>query len=229
MTGLLKGNVLITRPFEDAQRIGDLVNAKNYSPYYVPFLNVVLHKKDMSALDGYGGLIFTSRNGVRAFCANSDNRTLPALVVGDATKHMALEYGFKDVQSAQGNVEALKDLILKNVSDKPYLYVRGQEITQDLDGYNVVSKILYHTDMNKKIDDKLCQDIGAGGFDYAMFFSNRTAQAFVAYVQENELCEGLKETKALCLGASMVKSVSVLPWKSTEVAVKPEAISVIDL
>lgn len=58
-------------------------------------------------LTGIAALAFTSRNGVDAFAALSDDRSRPVFAVGDATAEAARAAGFSRVRSASG---ALGDL-----------------------------------------------------------------------------------------------------------------------
>lgn len=59
-------------------------------------------------LDGVAALAFTSRNGVDAFTALSDDRSRPVFTVGDATAEAARAAGFAVVRSAGG---AIGDLV----------------------------------------------------------------------------------------------------------------------
>lgn len=225
----MRGKVLITRPIEDAQDVSFAIKRKDYDVVCAPFLAVVLHDKILTNLENYSGVIFTSRNAVRAFCKNATERNLSVWTVGNSTKELALEMGFKDVQSAGGTVKNLKDIILKANNIKPLLYVRGQDISKEIDHENIHEEILYHTDMIKKIDENIEHQISLSEFSHILFFSARTAQAFVNFANNAKISHGLKQTKALCLGDSMVSFVSVLPWKSVEVAQKPNRESLLKL
>lgn len=62
-------------------------------------------------LAGIAALAFTSRNGVAAFAALSDDRSRPVFTVGDATAAAARAAGFATVRSAGGAVEDLARLL----------------------------------------------------------------------------------------------------------------------
>jgi len=62
-------------------------------------------------LTGIAALAFTSRNGVAAFAALSDDRSLPVFTVGDATAEAARTAGFAAVRSAAGALEDLARLL----------------------------------------------------------------------------------------------------------------------
>lgn len=58
-------------------------------------------------------LTFTSINGVEAFAVLSRQRDLPVFTVGDATAEAARAAGFDDVQSADGALGDLAELIAR--------------------------------------------------------------------------------------------------------------------
>lgn len=221
--------VLVTRPMEDAGLLAKFLEEKGYKVVCTPFLKVVFHDKLLNDLEHYSGLIFTSRNAVRSFCHNEKNRLLPVYTVGDATQDLALELGFKDVQSASGSVRDLKAILPSHKADNPLLYICGAHISHDLSAEGIQSETLYRTEKIDKIDKNTFNMIKEGVFSDILFFSTRTAEAFVNFILKNQLEQGVAHTKALCLGASMIKSLSVLPWKSVEVAKSPDRESVLAL
>lgn len=62
-------------------------------------------------LTGIAALAFTSRNGVDAFAALSDDRSRPVFTVGDATAEAARAAGFDPVHSAAGALGELARLL----------------------------------------------------------------------------------------------------------------------
>lgn len=62
-------------------------------------------------LDGVDALAFTSRNGAAAFAALSDDRSLPAYAVGEATAQALRALGFGTIRTAGGDAEALATLL----------------------------------------------------------------------------------------------------------------------
>lgn len=225
----MAGKVLVTRPIEDSADIATQIQQKDYQVECCPFLKLVLHDVKIANLSRYCGLVFTSRNAVRSFCENTLNRTLPVWAVGDATANVARENGFQDVHSAGGDVRALREILPVAEQSKPLLYVRGEHISQELDLPYVDEIIAYHTEIIKEIPLNTLKLIARGEFSDILFFSKRTASAFVESVQQLENYEGLKATRGLCLGDSMVNFVSVLPWKSIEVAKHPTKESIVAL
>ena len=224
-----RGTVLITRPDGDSRQISNDIKAKGYDVLCVPFLNVILHEQQMDDLESYAGLIFTSRNGVRAYCQNTQKRDLPVWVIGDATADIARAEGFSNIHNAKGDVQDLEKILKNGRSETPFLYIRGRDVARDIEGKNIQEKVLYHTEKIEQIDNAVMDSIEAGDFSHITFFSTRTAQAFIECVEAAGIKNGLRRTKALCLGDSMLKSLSVLPWRSIEAADAPNRKSLLTL
>ena len=254
----MRGTVLITRPIEDAKIIADLVTQKGYAAFTEPFLKVVFEETSLPDLKIYEALIFTSANGVRAFCDKAQERNLPIFTIGKNTAEAARQAGFKIITNADGDVDALTKILPENMSEKPYLHIRGKHISRSLSPQNqdlsIDEKILYHTEKIEEISDECLEMICRGKFSHILFFSERTAESFVNYIRTQKLIKTpnaqalglektpnaqarglektpnaqalgfektLERTKALCLGASMVQCLSVLPWQEIVIAERP--------
>ena len=187
--------VLITRPEIDAKSTAIAVQEKGYEVFCQSFLEVIYHDDLISDLEKYSALIFTSINGVRAYVQNIQNRDLPVFTVGDRTQAEVRQAGFKQVKSASGNVDNLIKLLSEEASKKPYLYVRGEYVTraikEALPNVRIEEKILYHTEIKEEIDTECVDLIRGGGFSDALFFSKRTAQAFVITITHDHFLKAL--------------------------------------
>ncbi len=109
-SGAEKPLVWITRAEPGAEATARRVAALGYEPVVSPLLTME-SLADPVGVAGVGALAFTSANGVRAFAAASDVRELQVYAVGDHTADEARELGFRRVESASGDIEALVDLI----------------------------------------------------------------------------------------------------------------------
>jgi uroporphyrinogen-III synthase len=125
--------VWITRAEPEASATGERVRALGFEPVVAPVLEVqpVGRAPDLT---GVGALAFTSRNAVRAFAAQSPERSLPVFAVGDATARAATDSGFTEVSSAGGDVAALASLIAgrKEALNGEVLYLAPEEPAGDL-------------------------------------------------------------------------------------------------
>ena len=105
--------IWVTRTAPDAEATAERLRALGHAPLVAPVLEVRPIGGPAPDLEGVGALAFTSRNGVNAFAAISAARDLPVFVVGEATARAARGSGFARVQSADGDVAALAELIAR--------------------------------------------------------------------------------------------------------------------
>lgn len=99
--------VWITRAEPGASATAGRVRALGYAPLVAPLLVVEATGPAEVDLSGVGALAFTSANGVRAFAARSQARTLPVFAVGAATAQAARATGFAEVAHFDGDVNDL--------------------------------------------------------------------------------------------------------------------------
>lgn len=104
--------IWITRAQPGADATASRVRALGHEPLVAPLLDVQPVGGGEIDLTGVGALAFTSANGVRAFADLSTVRTLKVFAVGAATAAAAKSAGFRQVLSADGDVEALAEGIL---------------------------------------------------------------------------------------------------------------------
>jgi uroporphyrinogen-III synthase len=104
--------IWITRAQPGADATASRVRALGHEPLVAPLLDVQPIDGGEIDLDGVGALAFTSANGVRAFADRSATRGLKVFAVGAATAAAAKAVGFRQVLSADGDVEALAEGIL---------------------------------------------------------------------------------------------------------------------
>src|SRR5690242_5683689 len=100
--------VLVTRAEPGASETGERLRALGYQPIVEPVFAVA---PIPVALPAFDALAFTSANGVRVFAKLSPRRDAPVFCVGGRTADAALEAGFSNVRSADGDVAALAELI----------------------------------------------------------------------------------------------------------------------
>ena len=230
----MKNVVLITRPEDDSTTIAYAVNQKKYLAFCEPFLDVVFYDTELPNLENYGALVFTSANGVRAFVLKSERRDIPVFTVGDNTLEEVRCHDFATYKSAQGNVDDLINMLADENIEGSALYIRGEHISKQLDGavsgLDINEFTLYRTEKPQQISPNCLDLLRQGIFSHVLFFSARTAETFVALISGDvQAVSGLKRTKALCLGDSMIECLSVLPWQDIMVAAEPNRDGLLDL
>jgi uroporphyrinogen-III synthase len=114
----------------DGEATANRLRALGHAPLIAPVLQSRALDCEID-LTGVTALAFTSRNGVRAFAERCTRRDLDVFAVGEGTAQAAREAGFRQIRSADGNVEALAKLIVR---ERPglVLHPAAAEPAQDL-------------------------------------------------------------------------------------------------
>jgi uroporphyrinogen-III synthase len=125
-----RGTVWITRAQPGAEATARRVEARGLIALIDPLLEI----RDLAPavdLTGVAALAFTSANGVEAFSKLTAARDLPVFAVGEATAQAARAAGFSEASSADGDVEALAQM-LAEVRPSLVLCVGAREPAADL-------------------------------------------------------------------------------------------------
>ncbi|OYX46261.1 MAG: hypothetical protein B7Y90_16285 [Alphaproteobacteria bacterium 32-64-14] len=124
--------ILVTRSEPGASETAQRLEALGYAPIVEPLFAIAPIDIVLPAFDA---LAFTSANGVRRLAALSPRRDVPVFCVGARTADTARAAGFSHVSSADGDVSALGDLILKQLPVGARLLHAGNEESRgDLSG-----------------------------------------------------------------------------------------------
>jgi len=148
-------------------------------------------------------LIATSRNGVRALSAWPAAvkwREAPLFVTGEGTARTAADTGFTDVRPGGADAAALADRILRDVAKDAgsLLYAAARDRTGApaggliAAGYDVRTVEAYRAEWVTELDPTVAEAFRAGSIDGILFFSRRTAEAFVAALVAAGLVESLR-------------------------------------
>jgi uroporphyrinogen-III synthase len=142
--------IWVTRTAEGADKTAHAIEALGHKAIVAPVLAV--ETLDVRLDQPFDAVIFTSRNGVKAFAARSDRRDAPAWCVGDATADAARDAGFDAIVSAEGDVEALFELMkAKAPRHIRYLYASAKTPSAPLtawlwaEGFRVSQTPVYDT------------------------------------------------------------------------------------
>ncbi len=222
--------VLITRPRDDGERLAEILRGKGIEPLLEPLFRIGHRGGPTLDLDGVQALLVTSANGVRAFAARDDRRTLPVYAVGDASARAATEVGFADVESASGDVEALARLVRRRLDPArgALLHAAGTTVAGDLAG--MVAKagfayrraVLYEARAADGFSAATARALKAGLVDGILFFSPRTAACFVDLVRAGGLTGVCGRIIAFCLSPAVAGTANALTWREICVAARPD-------
>lgn len=230
--------ILLTRPRADAEELAELLDARGHEVLLEPLLEIVAVPGEPVVASDSQALLFTSANGVRALLARNAGdisalRHLPVYTVGDATGRAAKEAGFAEVVSASGDVKALASLVASRVRPEagPLLHVAASDVAGDLtgllgaQGFTVTRAVLYEAKKAEALSAETAGALRRGEIPVALFFSPRTAAAFVALAGAADLAPALGRTTAVCLSAAVADAIDDLPgaasWRDILTAAEP--------
>jgi len=234
--------LLVTRPKEDADSLSQALLEKGHEAVRCPLLTIAPDPKAAQnwqtlAKETVQGLIMTSANGVRSFCALEKKRTWPVYAVGDATARAAMEAGFKTVHSAQGDVASLATLIVEKVDPTKGALVHsaGSDVAGDLKGaldsakYRYERLVTYRADLVTALPPAIVADFKAGRYDGVILYSPRTADHFVSLVKKEKIAANLKSVTAYVLSQAVADGLKSLTFKAVQVAQAPEQAALLTL
>lgn len=201
--------IWITRAQPAAEATAARVRALGHEPIIAPLLTVQPAEGVEIDLCGVCALAFTSANGVRAFIEATPDRSLRVFAVGPATAQVVRAAGFKNVLSANGDVEALAEGIAARKRDLKgcVLHPGAAEPAGDLVGALAVHGIearrliLYDTVAADLTYDELAilTDV-----DAVLLHSPKAAEALVQLLKTSSL----PKLRALCLSKAVMKPLA---------------------
>ncbi|WP_247877949.1 uroporphyrinogen-III synthase [Azospirillum sp. TSO22-1] len=234
--------LLITRPAEDAEPLARRLRELGHVPSVEPMLDMVWLDGPAPELKDVQALLFTSANGVRAFVRRTDRRDRPVYAVGDATARAARESGFDSVESASGDVYALAELVGERGRPEAgvLLHVAGTTVAGDLSGllgskgFAVRREAMYEACPSAVLGRGTAAALAEGGIDAVLIFSPRTARSFVRLLRGAGLLDRCRTVDVLCLSPAVAEAARTcdaehVPWKSVQVAERPEQDSLLAL
>ncbi len=220
---------LITRPREDAGELVGELRRRGLTPVLAPLLTIHNRAGVIPALEGVQALLLTSANGARALAAATKNRDIPVYAVGDATARTATGLGFGSVESAGGDVVELARLVSDSLDPNSgtLYHAAGTRLAGDLagglreKGFTVVREALYEAQAATQLPPEAKEGLAAENIDMALFFSPRTAVAFVTLVCDADLASGCERVTAYALSQAVGDALRPLPWRAISVAARP--------
>ena len=231
--------LLVTRAEGQAEETAAELRARGHEPILAPLLDIVLGRPPENLVEP-AAIAVTSRNGVKALAAWPEAgawRGKPVFVTGEATAAAAREAGFADVRAGSGDVAGLCDRILAELpaANGPVLYVTGRDRAGDLagalagTGYDVRTVEAYRAEARPELDPAVAEALRAGTIDGALFFSARTAAAFVDRVEAAGLAGAAARIVLYALSEAVAAPRHRLGTADIRVAERPEAAALLAL
>ena len=214
-------HILLTRPLEDCHEMILKLKSLGHQVSHLPLINInKLDYEHINFLD-YKGIIFTSANAVKFLNLKNIDKNLLCFCVGTATEKKARSIGFQNVIAAEGNVENLKELILRNFDKKDgkMIYVSGETISIDLDqnlieeGYDVKRIINYKTTHNENFDENFVKELKLDMPEIVYIYSQNSALSFLKFIKLYQSESLWMNTNLMCIGEKTSAILNEIKWK----------------
>jgi uroporphyrinogen-III synthase len=220
--------VLITRPEPGASETAARVATLGLLPVVAPLLVINPLPGAWPPSGQVQAILVTSGNAIAALPAS--HRHLPLLAVGQATAGRARTAGFEQVESADGDADALADLA-ERVCQKqgaPLLLATGRRQGNSLAaelrrrGFTAVRRVVYSADPVTLLPAAARVALGSGTLRAALFFSAETARAGVHLIESATLVDAVRSVDAVAIGKPAGVALEALPWRRVRVAARPD-------
>lgn len=221
--------VLITRPEHDAKKTADFLISKGIDCVIDSLISIKATLIPLPEnLNSYHDIIFTSKNGVRRFCEQSNHREMIAWCVGDQTAQEAKDFGFKTVYSADGNAQDLENLIIQKSASNRFLRIsRGDQkdmLSYHLKdkGYDITALPLYTTKIKTSFSKKTMDSIRQGKITDLLIYSPHTAKVTQQAFLELENRDACRKITVWCISKNTADALAPDLFKDIVVAAQPK-------
>jgi len=182
--------LLVTRPHPDADATAALLRAQGHETLVAPLLERESVAWQIPAGRRFAGVLVTSANTLRATAPSqlTPLHQLPVVAVGRHTAEAARAAGFAEVESADGDAEALARCATARFRGRgqPLLYLAGENRARDVpamlaqEGITVDTAITYRMRPATTLPAPVKEALAAGRIDGVLHYSRRSAEAYRA-------------------------------------------------
>ena len=233
--------ILVTRPEPDNAATADALRQRGFDVLLAPMLEFEALPIRHDDGTNYSGVIVTSANALRAIRSHPLSGqliALPIYAVGKRTADAAKKIGFANVLSADGDVTALRKLIVDAIPKRgrktPLLYLSGSDISGDIasglasDGITVTTLTVYRMVPVADLDDSVRAAFAAQTIEAILHYSPRSAAAFVAAIRGAGLEIAALALPQVCISEAVARVLREAGATRVVVAEKPQETAVID-
>jgi len=231
-------HILVTRPEADAAGLAAQLTALGHTVSVDPLLQISPLPVPADALEGAGGLIATSRNGLRALAqspALETARRLPLIAVGSATAELAREIGFTDITTGEGTAVSIVPLIEEMARRQPgaLVHIRGEVVAYDLAaalaprGIDLRGVIVYRATPADSLQASTKDLLTRGAIDAVILMSPRTGATFARLAEAGGLAAPARKPVLICLSPAVATAVEPLRPERVEVTERPDSAAVL--
>lgn len=207
--------LLVTRPQPDAEETAARLRQLGHEVRVASLLEIVFTPPPGTVAEP-AAIVFTSRNGVRAFSAWPEAaRWLdkPAFAVGSATVAAARSAGFRDIRVGNGDSGDLANFFMAHVdrSLRPILYPAARDRAGALsaglraNGFDIVTVEAYRAEAVATLDAGVVAMLRTGAVDGILVYSRRTAEILAGLVERHDLAESVRTVPIFALAPRVVE------------------------
>ena len=214
-------HILLTRPLNDCSEMILKFQSLGNQVSHLPLFKIGKVNYDKINLSDFRGIIFTSANAIKFLDTKTIDKKILCFCVGNATEKKARSTGFQNVITAEGNVENLKELILRNFDrkDGKLIYVSGEAISMDLDqelikeGYDIKRIINYRSIHNENFSDSFVKELKLNMPDIVYVYSQNSASSFLKFIKLYQSENLWMNTNLMCIGEKTSAILNEIKWK----------------
>ena len=214
-------HILLTRPLEDCRNLLIKFKDLGYAVSHLPVIKIKKLNYKEPNFDDYSAIIFTSANSIKNLNIDLINKTVKCFCVGSATEKYARSLGFQNVIAADGNVRALKELILQNhyKKDGKILYISGEFISSNLDkelineGYDISRIINYTVEHIDEFQNNVIEELKKNIPDIVYVYSENSAKSLLNIIKKYQLIDSWMNTNLMCIGEKTSSVLNEVKWK----------------
>ena len=214
-------HILLTRPLEDCGNLLIKFKDLGHAVSHLPVIKIKKLEYKEPNFNDYSAIIFTSSNSIKNLTIDSINKTVKCFCVGSATEKFARSLGFQNVIAADGNVRALKELILQNhyKKDGKILYISGEFISSNLDeelrteGYDISRIINYTVEHIDEFQNNVIEELKKNIPDVVYVYSENSAKSLLNIIKKYQLIDSWMNTNLMCIGEKTSSVLNEVKWK----------------
>jgi uroporphyrinogen-III synthase len=231
--------VLVTRPEPDAERTAQKLRARGCDVLLAPVLQIEFIVGNDFGAGPWDAVALTSANAAHALRRHPRRRelvALPGLTVGRRTAEVARAVGFTDVASAEGNEQALAQLISgRYYGGNKILYLAGENRAGDLaaavapKGIKVDIVVVYRAVAAQQLAPAVVAALETGTVDAVTHFSRRSAGIYLDCARAAGVLDSALTPFHYCLSQAVAGPLIAAGARQVAVAKSPEENVLLDL
>ncbi len=224
--------VLLTRPGDRNTRIALRLEQEGVDCAIWPLTRVVPLRDRIDFPKDAEAIVFSSGNAVQIFAQLSPLRALPVVTVGRRTAEIALDAGFSDVESADGNIATLSAHIAQT-EHRHVVHVRGRDTAGDLPGalrqhdISVSERIIYSVLPAGPPDSQVAAAMVRGEVDLITLWSARAGRVLISFLEDHPQIDAAR-ISVLAISKRVADEFNVFKVRGISISAAPNAEAMID-